>query len=630
MTSNLSDLYPFLSNEDIFSNFEITSSNYENFIGKKYISIGDKIFIKGYVQKDDIFYSAYILMDKNDNWYIGLNEITLSFNLNGATSDVIIENIIARKGKIVQLPDGNGLIIYNDNAQESRTFLGWSADGVDYEPGAEFECPASDVTFTAIWSANYYALDNLVTQIEEYRDTDRVPANGNDPKYVAGGEYAEMFSSDGLYPWDNYDMTAVETALAAAKADENRDLPENMQNRVNALKNNLQQALNNIALKPVDKSIPSHCNYHDSGFYDEYNNVFYPPCDSNHSYQSLKNEIDTLYSNRSNVNSLYTIESIEALHDILYGNGIDIVGIDTQVMDAQFKMPALGLLEEYTDRLAEAYHTTLELKDANYTEFNKLFTEYLPDLYPGFDVTFQSLEEFFTQDSITDLRTYYDDIMNSGYTIKNVQQWLLEDGGDVYITMRDYIDALVPLDADYTYVFYEILNIPTGTEGFEYPAPDATAPNYPTWMEWARDNAGDISSQMDTAYLEARFTEASVNYLYLVLNDINWNLNKFEQDEVDGRNNIRSIKELLTSAIYRLRPRNYTVIFKRNDGTDASFTTQGDYNYGDHIGRFPTTNPQRDGYIFRGWALNPNDIEPITVEERVYENMFLYAIWALN
>ena len=178
-------------------------------------------------------------------------------------------------------------------------------------------------------------------------------------------------------------------------------------------------------------------------------------------------------------------------------------------------------------------------------------------------------------------------------------------------------------------MFYEILSIPTGTEGFSYPAADATRPVYPTWMQWARDNAGDISSQMDTAYLEARFTEASVNNLYRVLNDISWDLSLFEQSSVDGKDNIRSIKALLSSAIDGLKLRSYTVTFKMNDGTDASFTTQGDYNYGDRIARFPETNPQRDEYVFKGWAADPDSMEPVSVEEHVYADTTLYAIWKL-
>ena len=555
-------------------------------------------------------------------------EYTLSFDLNGATSGTA-DDMSVTYSKTVTLPDGADLVLFSDDNEESRTFLGWTADGTDYEPGAEFICPDSDVTFTAIWSANYYALDKLVETIDGYRENDAVPANDNDPQYKAGGSIAATLGSDGLYAWDNYDMTAVEAALADAKAAENRDLPVDLQSRVNALKNVLQQALDAITLANADYDAMIDCTFAGEGFYDEHTGKYYPLCEENdqHSYNSLLAVVDAIFA-ADNADLLYTAESVEALHDDIYGNGFDKTGIVPQVQNANFKAPAQGMLDEFVSSMAQTYHTTLELKAADYTALDKLITEYLPSLHNdvviGQGVKYSNIESFYTADSVADLKDYYENIERN-HNI--VEQWMLEEGGDIYDALKDLIDALVPVDADYMNVFYEILSIPTGTEGFSYPAPDATRPMLPTWMEWARDNADDIASQMDTAYLEVRYTETSVANLYRVLNSIQWNKSIFEQDLVDGSDNVTSYKALLNSAISGLRLRAYTITFKYNDGTDASFTTQDGYNYSDRIDHFPTTNPQRDGFVFKGWTDDPESTEPVSVEDCVFADMTLYAIW---
>ncbi len=534
-------------------------------------------------------------------------DYTLTFDGNGATSGSV-DDIGSTYGKKVLLPDGSALTLFSDETEESRTFLGWLYDGTVYASGAEFTCPASNVTFTAVWSANYYALDQLAATIEGYRNADAVPAGDNDAQYKAGGDIAEQIGSDGTYPWNSYDMTDVEAALENADKAENRGLAQDQQAAVDALTTALQNALDAITLLDADYDAQIDCNFAEAE---------YPACEAEgkHSYNSIVALADEIFA-QEDADCLYTADSVTALRTAL-GN------IRTEVEAAALKTPAQALLDAYVGRMAEAYHTTLVLKDADYTALDKLITEYLP----GKDgVAYADLADSYTAESIAALTEYYDNIDR---TLTIVDQARIEAGGDVYDALKAKIDALVPLTADYTDVFKMILTIPSGTDGFSYPAADVTSENYAAWAAWAQANAGAVAAQMDDAFLTTRYTEASVNALYRVLNALNWQKTIFQQDEVNGSENITSYTTLLQGAIDGLKDRKYTVTFMVNDGTDAVHATQGDYLYGAELGAFPATNPTRDEYVFKGWTADPEEAVAVSTDMTVTADTTLYAIWRL-
>lgn len=387
---------------------------------------------------------------------------------------------------------------------------------------------------------------------------------------------------------------------------------------MDALVTALTDALEGITLKSVDYSFEYKCSSASSGNYETYTGMLYPPCtdDGNHSYLDLKATVDAVLKGKST--SIYTPESILALEIELYGNGKDYAGIAKDLADENLKLPAQTMLAQYVNRLALAYHSTLELCSADYSSIDKLLDEYLPATWNG--VTFSDISNYFTVDSVSGLLDYYD---NYDRDVKIVSQNVVNE--EIYETLKAYIDALEPVAADYTDVFYQILTIPYGTEGFEYPALDVAESDYNTWMDWAYQNDGMISVALDTEYLDARYTDTSVAALASVLDGIDWYIGIFEQDSVNGSGS-RSYTSLISTAVAALQPKTFTVSFMRNDGTDTVYQSSKGNSYGDTVD-LPMVNPSRDGFIFLGWSADAEGTQLITKPIEVIADTVVYAAW---
>ena len=548
---------------------------------------------------------------------------TITFDGNGATTpDKVPQPKDVIYNQQITLPTAEGMTIYSDEAAEKRSFMGWvTADNTSYAPGAQFTAPAANVTIKAVWSANYYALDQLIEMIQAYRVAGVLPANANDSRYAADGDMALLLGSEGLYAWNNFNTADMDAALTEATRDSNRNLPQAQQSKVDALADALQTAFNAISLKDVDLNERYACGYAGTGYYDETTGKSYPLCedDEMHSYNSLIAIIDRILMTDDSEN-LYTADSVELLRVAIYGDA-STEGVAVEVANAELKAPAQSFMEDYVGRMSDAYHTLLELKDADYTNLDALITQYLPGLN---GVEYSSLESYYRAEGVTALKSYYGSIDRE---YKNIQQSLIDIGGEIYNELKGYIDALEPNDADYTDVFYQILLIPTGTAGFSYPAPNVIRSTYSTWINWAKTNSGNISAQMDTAFLGVMYTEASVAALNRVLDGINWSRDIFAQDAVNGQENATSYAKLVQSAREALTPRTYTVTYMVNDGTDAVYTVDKGHEYGSRIGSFPPSNPSRDLFVFKGWSSDPETLTPVSVEDCVYADMVIYAIW---
>ena len=546
---------------------------------------------------------------------------TVSFDGNGATSGTVPASESTVYNAQITLPTTDIAIEIEDD-RESRTFIGWmDPAGTQYAAGATYTCPASDVIFTAVWSANYYELNEMIAQIDAYRDAQILPASAtNDPMYAAGGDIADAYETDGMYDWDCFDTEALESAYATVNQTSNRNLPQSEQSTVDALTQTLVDALDALTLISVDHDYRYECCDYENGCYDEFTDAFYPACeeDNMHSYNSILALIDAVL-NESESTSVYTAESVEELRVQVYGNNADVIGFAHEIEAENLKGPAQEMFGEYVQILANMYHTLLVLKDADYSRVDALITEYLPSLN---GVAYSDLSAYYEQQGISDLTNYYANI-ERGY--KKVSQDYVDDV--IYNELKDYIDALVPRKADYTSLFNLILSIPKGTEGFSYPASQVNKNNISTWLEWAQDNAGNLSAAIDADYLAPRYTASSVAALNRVLDNIDWDLNIFGQSTINGSGNIGSYAALLTGAVNGLERRTYTMTFMRNDGTSEVFhTIRGNY-YGDAV-TFPLTEPKRDGYIFRGWSTDTEGATELTTNDLVQSDIVAYAKWS--
>ena len=548
---------------------------------------------------------------------------TVTFDGNGTTTpDAVPAPVDVIYNQQITVPAAEDMVIFSDETAEKRSFMGWvTADSISYAAGAQFTAPAANVTLYAVWSANYYALDQLVDTIETFRTEGALPANNNDPAYAAGGSMATLLGSEGIYEWDNFDTADLEAAIAEANKDSNRNLPQAQQAKVDALTASVQQAFDAISLKDVDLDERYACGFSDTGYYDEVSGMTYPPCeeDGMHSYNSLLAIIDSILETEDSENQ-YMAQGVESLRTAIYG-GSDTEGIVLEVSKAALKAPAQSFMEDYVGRMAQAYHTYLELKGADYTNLDALITQYLPGRN---GVEYSRLESYYRSEGVSNLKTYYDAIDR---TYKIVDQSLIEAGGEVYDTLKGYIDALQANDADYTDVFYQILLVPTGTQGFSYPAPNVIRATYSTWIDWARTNAGSVSAQLDTAFLSVMYTDASVAALNRVLDGINWNYDIFSQDAVSGQNTATSYVNLVRNAREALTPKTYSVTYMVNDGTDTVYTVDRGHEYGTRIGSFPPSTPSRENYVFKGWSSDPETLTPVSVDDCVYGDMTVYAFW---
>ena len=411
----------------------------------------------------------------------------------------------------------------------------------------------------------------------------------------------------------------METTYAEAIKTSYRGLKQAEQATVDALVTALTDALENITLKSVDYSVEYKCSSASSGNYETYTGMLYPPCTDggNHSYLGLKATVDAVL-NENESTCIYTPESVLALRIELYGNGRDYAGIAKDLADENLKLPAQTMLSRFVNRLAQAYHSTLELKSADYSSIDKLLDEYLPEKWNG--VTFSEISNYFTVDSVSGLLDYYDSYDRD---VKIVSQSVVND--EIYESLKAFIDALEPVAADYTDVFYQILTIPYGTEGFAYPALDVAESDYNTWMTWAQENDGMISTALDTEYLNARYTDTSVAALASVLDGIDWYVGIFDQDSVNGSGS-RSYTSLISTAVAALQPKTFTVTFMRNDGTDTVYQSSKGNSYGDTVD-LPMANPSRDGFIFLGWSADAEGTQLITNPIEVIADTVVYAAW---
>ncbi len=556
---------------------------------------------------------------------------TVTFNANGATNPESVPAAMEGKvyGEKINLPAGNGLQIESAETQQSREFLGWySGEGenyAEYRAGAAFTMPAGDVTFYALWSANYYALNQLTATVKGYRDAQRLPANAaNDPEYVVGGEMAKKLNSNGTYKWSDFDTAVLESAYSAATNADNHGLQQSQQARVDALTTALQGALDNLTLAEVDYTVSYACTHYEEGYYDDMNDAFYPACNASHSYSALLTTIERILETEDNM-SIYTANSVEDLRDEVYGNGAGINGVVNDLADAALKRPAQAYLKEYVDALAKAYHSTLQLKDADYTNLDALITDYLPTINK-IRVPLANLENYYTAESVGDLKTYINEIDRD---LKIIHQSQLEKNGDIYEELKSYIDSLDPLDANYEDLFSLILTIPSGTPGFTLPASNVTNTVYSRWINWARENAGKLSTAVDMEFLNTRYTQSSVATLNSILNGIDWNLSVFDQNTINGVSNATSYSKLLSDAIAGLQERIYNLTFLYNDDSGRTEFQVIQRKYGDAI-LYPDAKPTRAGtdYVFKGWSLASDSLVPAGETDKVYSDMTFYAYWS--
>ena len=541
---------------------------------------------------------------------------TITFDLNGGTADPAPAQVSTIYGAEETLPDGTGYTYTSET--EIRTFLGWMLDGTQYAGGSTYTMPAENITFTAVWSANYYALDALIAQIDGYRQADTLPANReNDIRYAAGGDYAQLLGSNGMYAWDNFDTAALESALADAKDESHRGLPQSEQAAVDALTAQLQAALGGIALLDADYDVTYACTHRKDSAYDASTRKYYPACETGtkHSYNSVLGVIDGLL-NAAEADSLYTAESLAELRLTVYG-GNDQTGIVQEVQESGLKKPAQAYLAAYVDRLAAAYHGTPVLKDADYTKINALISTYLPQEKHA---TLDNLLTYYTEESVQALQQYYAGIDR---TYKITRQSILD--GKIYNELKQNIDNLVAKPADYSSVYTQILRIPKG-ESYSYPSGDVT--DTAAWTAWTSANAGHISQAVDKEFLDTRYEANTVAVLNDVLDAINWNLDIFNQETVNGASDVTYEKRLKT-AIDALVRRTYSATFMMNDGTEKVFYTTLGHYYGDAI-QFPVSNPTRNGYVFLGWSSSATENIPVTDSSVITGNMVYYAVWELN
>jgi hypothetical protein len=205
---------------------------------------------------------------------------------------------------------------------------------------------------------------------------------------------------------------------------------------------------------------------------------------------------------------------------------------------------------------------------------------------------------------------------------------MLRKDGDVYNELKGMIDSLTPLDADYTELFSLIYVIPRGTPGFSLPANGVTDAVYSLWIDWARENAGTLSTAVDMDYLNTHYTRESVRSLNSILNGIDWNLSVFEQNTVNGSENATSYAKLLADAIEGLQERTYYLRFMYNDDSGRTEFQVIQRKYADPI-IYPEAVPTRadSNYFFKGWSLDETELIPAGENDRVYSDMIFYANW---
>ena len=546
---------------------------------------------------------------------------TISFDLGDGVADpnqadgMVVNGYTTVRGDEITMPSGAGLTW--DTETDYRTFIKWTRNGLEYNPGDVFTMPAEDVTFTALWSANYRPLDNEIALIEGYYTANSLPANAtHDPRYAAGGDFAQLLESGGNYPVNNFNSEELESMLAAAKTFA-RGLPSHEQVMVDAMTTDLHAALDTIYLLDVDYDVTYKCAHSKKGYYDSSTRKYYPPCESGtkHSFNSVLALIDTLL-NTADADNLYQADSLASLRVEVYGNS-NKAGIVKEARDAALKKPAQASLEAYVDRLALAYHSIPQLKDADYSVIDSLITDYLPQTK---QVVYENLMNYYTAETVQALQQYYSSIVR---TYKITRQSVIN--GRIYNELKGYIDALQTRPADYSAVYAWILRIPKG-DSFNYPSGSVT--DTAVWVEWTTANAGRISQAVDAEFLNTRYEASTVTVLNNVLDDIDWSLSIFDQSQVNGSGNLTYEKRLET-AVKALVRRTYSITFMMNDGTDTVYTRSLGFYYGDIV-QLPMSNPSRATHLFLNWSSSPTQNIPVTTNDTVSGNMIYYAFWEQN
>ena len=600
---NFQDLSSLLDNNTL-DNIQILT-NIEDFSAKEIVFINGEKYIRGIQIIDETPYEVYIKEDANDisNFY------RITYDLKGGilhSGDENPENYnINTESFTLNNPEKNGYY-----------FLGWSGTEIYNDEVTIQQGSTGNRKYTANWelNADFQELNALIAQIEGYQQASILPANSaHDPRYAAGGDFALLLESDGTYPWDDFDTTALTIALANAKDCSNHGLPQSEQTTVDTLTTELLSALNNLTLLDVDYTVTYRCAHSRKGYYDMSSRKYYPPCESGtkHSYNSVIALIDALLDT-ADADNLYTADSLAELRIAVYG-GSNNAGIVQETQDAALKLPAQESLQYYVDRLAEAYHTLPVLKDADYTNIDLLITNYLPQTK---QVTYSDLMSYYTADSVQALQRYYSSIIR---TYKITRQSMIDDR--IYDELKSYIDGLVVRPANYSAVYEQILHIPAGNS-FSYPNGNI---NDPAWITWTSANAGHISQAIDTEFLNTRYEARTVAMLNDVLDQIDWTLDIFDQAQINGSSDITYEKRLQT-AIDVLVRRTYTVTYKMNDGSDSTFTTMRGYYYGEMI-QLPMSNPARINYVFAGWSHSAVENIPVTSIDTISGDMIFYALW---
>ncbi|MBQ3004521.1 MAG: InlB B-repeat-containing protein, partial [Clostridia bacterium] len=281
--------------------------------------------------------------------------------------------------------------------------------------------------------------------------------------------------------------------------------------------------------------------------------------------------------------------------------------------------------------LKEAYNN-LEVKPADYSEFN-FFVEQALKLNTDLETGETILDPYTMFENTEGFMWYKPESWQAFYELTAVRYIELSEMGDLTVFDQEVIDNFVlelndlwPLellpadDSEYDEVEHSYIAYKDTTNEIE--SYDAT---YET-------RVGDVISKKNVWYTEdyvQRVTDANNALLaileYATLRD--------DQDEVDAA--IIALGEVLADPTYMP----YGLVFKLNDGTDNNADTKSVAWNESLRGKAPTTDPQREGFIFLGWYTTAEDTDdavgtPINFEttERIMGvpeggTLYLYARW---
>ena len=288
-----------------------------------------------------------------------------------------------------------------------------------------------------------------------------------------------------------------------------------------------------------------------------------------------------------NDDSIYTVDSVNLLYQILY-QGDDPLFYrvyDTDGVTLKVRRPSQYYVNEVTAMIAEAYHD-LEVKEANYDLFISTYDDYVDEYWEvikgcGIDLSRDNLVNYFTEESITILDLFFEDVLSEGgdirYALKVMEQDFIdgqENGefkeGTLAAQLCDLIEQLQPLPGNYTEIFKLISTIPYDTsmaspypEGFEGGSSILTSAQYNEWFSNYANADAYESGKYDTEYLNNYYTADSVADLKKAIEEIDWTYDAFSQNKINGSDST-SIKSVLQAAINGLVPKEFTVVLLAN------------------------------------------------------------------